>query len=108
LIVCPNCETENPVGSRFCAECGASLATAKPAPRETPPTAPEWRMSDAGPLPEPRRGRRKWLWFALAIIGACLLCCVAFFVWSATDAGQGVLNDASTRFAEVSTEAAAE
>lgn len=40
-----------------------------------PATSPEWRMSDAGPLPAPR-GRRRWLWITLGLLGACLLICV--------------------------------
>ena len=94
---CPNCGTQNPSTSKFCSECGAPLvapapppapapqsapaqpvAVTSPSPRrdtpidptELPPTHPEWRMSSAGPLPEPPR-RRIWLW-ALVAIGLCV------------------------------------
>ena len=40
-------------------------------------------MSDPGPLPEPR-GRRRWLWVVLGILGACLLLCVLVLVWANT------------------------
>ena len=90
-IVCPNCGTANPAGSRFCANCGTSLgqtvgtpqATVPAAPRESsavPPTAPEWRMSDPGPLPDPPR-RRRWLWITAGILGACVLLCCLGGVW---------------------------
>lgn len=62
-----------------------------PAPVSLPPrdasglpaTAPEWRMSSAGPLPEPR-GRRRWLWITLGILGACLLVCVVAVTLAST------------------------
>ena len=122
MLVCPNCGTSNPETSRFCSNCGASLAgvspgdtgtgadagprpTASPAeatepsrpeatepsrrppipppvdlpPSARPPTDPEWRMSDPGPLPEPR-GRRTWLWVLGGILGACLLACCALTI----------------------------
>lgn len=44
-------------------------------PSQLPASSPEWRMSDPGPLPEPR-GRRRWLWIVGGILGACLLLCV--------------------------------
>lgn len=44
-------------------------------PSQLPASSPEWRMSDAGPLPEPR-GRRRWLWILGGILAACLLLCV--------------------------------
>jgi hypothetical protein len=44
-------------------------------------------MSPAGPLPEPPR-RRTWLWIVLGVIGACVLLCCGFLVWSGT-AGVG-------------------
>lgn len=43
-------------------------------PGDLPPTHPEWRMSPAGPLPDPPK-RRIWLW----IVGG-LLFCVAMFI----------------------------
>jgi ABC-type transporter Mla subunit MlaD len=54
-------------------------------------------MSDAGPLPEPR-GRRRWLWIAVGILGACLVLCLLVIVWANT-IGEGVLSDLSTRVA---------
>lgn len=48
-----------------------------------PATAPEWRMSSAGPLPEPR-GRRRWLWITLGILGACLLVCIVAVTLAST------------------------
>lgn len=94
MITCANCGYENPEGSRFCANCGASLlgtgragGSVPPAPvtdrSEIPPTSPEWRMSDPGPLPPPPR-RPRWLWFLLGILGLCLLICVGLFVWANT------------------------
>jgi hypothetical protein len=47
-------------------------------PSELPPTHPEWRMSSAGPLPEPPR-RRLWLW----IVGGLLGCVVMAFLMNA-------------------------
>ena len=99
MITCPRCGTQNPAGSRFCSNCGNDLskvtsAESKPAwvtASEVPPTSPEWRMSPAGPLPEPPR-RRTWLWVVLGIIGACVLICCAGFIWLST-AGQGFVCD---------------
>lgn len=71
-------------------------------PSSLPASAPEWRMSDAGPLPEPR-GRRRWLWIVLGILGACLLLCVALTIWGNSDAGTRVLNDLATSLAEAAT-----
>lgn len=91
MIACPNCGTPNPEGSRFCGNCGTALtpaaSPAPPPPQQSwpsdpaalPPTAPEWRMSDPGPLPEPRR-RRTWLWIVLGTLGACVVLCVGLFV----------------------------
>ncbi len=63
-------------------------------PAELPATDPEWRMSSAGPLPE--QPRRRWvLWLAVAL-GACLLICVALFVWSST-IGRGTLDAVATQ-----------
>lgn len=44
------------------------------APSHVPPTDPEWRMSPAGPLPDPPK-RRIWVWVLVAV-GAVLLLCV--------------------------------
>jgi len=126
VIVCPNCGTSNPAGSRFCANFGTALTIVSPepstvlpsaepttAPRSSPaeppiiragsdpsgvpPTAPEWRMSDAGPLPKPR-GRRRWLWITVGILGACLVLCLLGVVWANT-IGKDVITDLSTRVA---------
>lgn len=67
-----------------------------------PATAPEWRMSDAGPLPEPRR-RRTWLWIVVGLLGACLLICVGLIIWGNTESGTRVLNDLATSVAEAAT-----
>ena len=61
-------------------------------PSQLPPTSPEWRMSDPGPLPEPR-GRRRWLWGIVGILGLCVLLCVALTVWSNTDSGARFFQD---------------
>ncbi len=61
-----------------------------------PATAPEWRMSDAGPLPVPSRRRRTWLWILLGILGTCLLICVALFIWSNT-IGEETISGLATR-----------
>ncbi len=119
MIVCPNCGNANPDGSRFCANCGADLTGAgrtPPTPREPPrpeapstvdrrdlpPTSPEWRMSPAGPLPEPPR-RRRWLWIVLGIVGACLLLCCLLLVWGNT-IGVDTINDLATRVSIEATE----
>lgn len=73
-------------------------------PSSLPPTSPEWRMSDPGPLPEPPR-RRRWLWIAAGIVGACLLVCCLVVVWAET-IGSDVVNDFATRIAEEATEQA--
>ena len=116
MIVCPNCGNANPDGSRFCANCGADLSVAsrsalppaKPSPArdrtELPPTSPEWRMSPAGPLPEPPR-RRTWLWIVLGIVGACLLLCCLFLVWGNT-IGVDTINELATRVSVEATQAA--
>ncbi len=120
VITCGRCGTENPEGSRFCAQCGNALSVAESEPADAPPPAksdlpspttnspigqiaspaqserhraadpthlppssPEWRMSDAGPLPEPRR-RRTWRWIVLGMGGVCLLVCILTFAWANT------------------------
>lgn len=94
MITCSNCGHANSAESRFCENCGASLQAGgrseeslpRPAasdPTQLPPTAPEWRMSDAGPLPPPPR-RPRWLWFILGGLGLCLLICILVYVWSQT------------------------
>ena len=54
-------------------------------------------MSDPGPLPEPR-GRRRWLWITLGILGACLLICCGFGIWVST-AGRDWVCDQATEVA---------
>ena len=44
-------------------------------PTDLPPTHPEWRMSSAGPLPEPPK-RRIWLW----VIGVLVSCVLIFLL----------------------------
>ncbi len=73
----------------------------KPAP-DLPATAPEWRMSDAGPLPESNRRRRTWLWVLLGILGACLLVCIGLLVWGNT-IGEGTISNLATRAASEAT-----
>ena len=51
-------------------------------PSELPPTHPEWRMSSAGPLPDPPK-RRLWLW----IVGALISCLVLFLLMNVLLAG---------------------
>ena len=115
MIVCPNCGTGNTEDSRFCANCGANLRAGRtgpsdqdPAPTDQPPsiapTAPEWRMSPAGPLPEPPR-RRTWLWVLLGTIGALLLLCCLVGVWLST-AGSDQLDNLATWAAEEATKQA--
>lgn len=49
-------------------------------PGELPPTHPDWKMSSAGPLPDPPK-RRVWLW-VLGGIGAIILLCVVMTIIS--------------------------
>jgi hypothetical protein len=73
-------------------------------PSELPPTAPEWKMSSAGPLPEPPK-RRRWLWILLIIIVVILiLCCVAIILGSTVFEGR--LTDFATRVSREATESA--
>lgn len=52
----------------------------------------DWKMSDLGPPPPPKR--RLWLWIPLSVIGAVLLCCVVFVILSET-----ILEDTFDRWA---------
>lgn len=54
-------------------------------PGELPPTHPEWKMSPAGPLPDPPK-RRIWLW-VLGGIGAIILLCVVLTIISSLAVG---------------------
>lgn len=60
--------------------------------RELPPSHPEWRMSSAGPLPDPPR-RRRWIWIVLGLLGACVIACVAIFIFFSTETGTRLLED---------------
>jgi hypothetical protein len=66
-------------------DTGPSAAT------ELPPTHPEWRMSSAGPLPDPPR-RRRWLWIVLGLIGFCVLVCALIVLWGSTIGADTVNN----------------
>ncbi|MDQ2674546.1 MAG: zinc ribbon domain-containing protein [Chloroflexota bacterium] len=57
-------------------------------PGELPPTHPDWRMSPAGPLPDPPK-RRVWLW-VLGGIGAVILLCVVMLIISSLAVGPGL------------------
>jgi pSer/pThr/pTyr-binding forkhead associated (FHA) protein len=48
-VFCTACGTENPVGSRYCANCGAALPTTVPAPSAADVTS---TISPTGVLPE--------------------------------------------------------
>jgi hypothetical protein len=73
-------------------------------PSELPPTSPDWKMSSAGPLPEPPK-RRKWLWILLIIIVVILiLCCVAIILGSTVFEDR--LTDFATRVSKEATESA--
>jgi hypothetical protein len=68
------------------------------------PTDPDWKMSDPGPLPEPKR-RRGWLWVVVGLVAALLLCCCLFFVYINT-IGEDWWHGIETRIAEEQTETA--
>jgi hypothetical protein len=52
VIRCPNCGEANDLGSRFCFNCGASLAALQPEPAPTPPPEAE-RPPDPSWQPAP-------------------------------------------------------
>ncbi|MCA1189857.1 hypothetical protein LCD36_25920, partial [Saccharopolyspora sp. 6T] len=58
---CPSCGTPNPTTRRFCVRCASAL---NPDPDERP-TKIRWRK-------RPDRGRLRWLWRRLAILGTVL------------------------------------
>jgi hypothetical protein len=64
-------------------------------------------MSDPGPLPEPRRGRRTWLWIIGGLLAACVLVCCGFFVFVST-VGEDWWEGVETSIAEAATEQADE
>ena len=75
-------------------------------PRWQPPVQreePEWRMSDPGPLPEPTRRRRTWLWVLGGVVGVILLACCLALVWANT-IGEDFVNDLQTRVIREATE----
>lgn len=62
----------------------------------------DWKMSDLGPPPPPKR--RLWIWIPLGVIAAVILCCLIFTVLSET-----VLEDTFDRIStEVATDATEE
>lgn len=86
-VFCNQCGWENPTGSRFCAQCGASLqvvaatrrAAPEPAPAVQPPVGGIGAPEAAGPQSVGRR---------LALIfGAALILIVAFFLIDAARNG---------------------
>lgn len=60
--------------------------------RDLPASHPEWRMSSAGPLPDPPR-RRRWIWIVLGLLGACVIACVALTIFLSTDRGTRLLEE---------------
>jgi hypothetical protein len=75
-----------------------------PRPIERGGVDDDWKMSDAGPLPE-RRDRRLWLWIPVGLITLVLICCVAFFIW-ATTIGEDTVDGWATNAAVNQTEEA--
>jgi hypothetical protein len=62
----------------------------------------EFKMSDLGPPPPPKR--RLWLWIPLGVIGFVILCCITFVILSET-----VLEDTFDRWAtEIATDSTEE
>lgn len=75
-------------------------ASRGPSTGDLAPTDPEWRMSSAGPLPDPPR-RRRWLWILLAIVGACVLVCVGVSIFFSTETGSRLFSDLQTQSANL-------
>jgi class 3 adenylate cyclase/tetratricopeptide (TPR) repeat protein len=46
---CPNCDTENPAGAKFCMECGTPFGAAVPAAAPAPPPPPPPAAAEAPP-----------------------------------------------------------
>jgi hypothetical protein len=73
-----------------------------PRPIERTGVDPDWKMSDAGPLPD-RKDRRLFLWIPVGLIAAVLICCIAFFIW-ATTIGEDTVDGWATNAAVNQTE----
>jgi hypothetical protein len=73
-----------------------------PRPIERGGVDADWKMSDAGPLPE-RKDRRLFLWIPVGLIAAVLICCIAFFIW-ATTIGEDTVDGWATNAAVNQTE----
>ncbi len=93
MIRCPNCQTENPEGKKFCRECGEQIRPKtqdpKPAPDSIrgPKVSPESRVSSSqstDPLihrstnpQSPARKRRWWIWLVVVVA----LAAAAYFIF---------------------------
>ncbi|CAN5636064.1 hypothetical protein BH09CHL1_BH09CHL1_17280 [soil metagenome] len=73
-----------------------------PRPIERTGVDDDWKMSDAGPLPD-RKDRRLFLWIPVGLIAAVLICCIAFFIW-ATTIGEDTVDGWATNAAVNQTE----
>ncbi len=56
MIVCPNCQTENEPGSKFCTNCGTALQPAQAAPQPMRATIPTPQPTSASPTGNAQRG----------------------------------------------------
>ncbi|MCJ2533585.1 MAG: zinc ribbon domain-containing protein, partial [Candidatus Thermoplasmatota archaeon] len=75
---CPECESENPEGKKYCGECGGELPQPEHAPEEGP-------IADASTKPKVEAKRRKWLIPILAIAVAAILIGAALGVYFSPD-----------------------
>lgn len=73
----------------------------QPIPHEAAPEG-EWRMSNLGPPPKPKR--RVWLWVIIGLIIACVLICVAFGIFLNTSTGSRWFSDLATEAAQKATQ----
>jgi len=71
-------------------------------PSDLPGTHPDWKMSPAEPY-VPQRQRPRWLLIVAAVLGACLLVCVALVVFVNTPPGQQFLANQATHAARAAT-----